>query len=237
MTHAITYPEKLKTLIEKIEAQDNLTSEFLLRLLPSLGLTAADFADFSDFNHRTHFSYGRTKMYKGNNFVIFLMSWAKNDFTAIHNHGQSDWGAVYFLGEVFHRSYKIENKHVILTGRSLIPVNTVVPVQGALVHAMGNMAEKPSLSLHIYGSNHPTETPDTTTQIYELEKKRIRLTSGEAFIDGHENFGKPLNEISTDAETLLDYLTIVLPYYEKNKKAHMVKQIKSLLQDPSGYFK
>ena len=237
MIPTMIYPGKLRTLVENIEEQGHLTSEFLLQLIPSLNLLAEDFSELADFNHLKHYSYGRTKLYKGTNFVIFLMSWAKNDFTAIHNHGQADCGAVYFLGEVNHRSYQVENNHLLLTGHSIIPTGTVVPVQGALVHAMGNLSDQPSLSLHIYGFNHPSETTDTTTRIFELEKKRVRFTSGEAFLDGHESFGKPTSDVTTNEETLLDYLKIILPYYEMNHKPAMVKQIKAVLQDPSSYFR
>ena len=237
MIPTMIYPGKLRTLVENIEEQGHLTSEFLLQLIPSLNLLAEDFSELADFNHLKHYSYGRTKLYKGTNFVIFLMSWAKNDFTAIHNHGQADCGAVYFLGEVNHRSYQVENNHLLLTGHSIIPTGTVVPVPGALVHAMGNLSDQPSLSLHIYGFNHPSETTDTTTRIFELEKKRVRFTSGEAFLDGHESFGKPSIDVTTNEETLVDYLKIILPYYEMNHKPAMVKQIKAILQDPSSYFR
>ena len=235
MEKTINYPEKLNSIIAEIEKHEHIDSDYLVRFLQSATIKQEDFLAFSDFDHHVHFSYGRTKIFTGCNFVIFLMSWGKNDFTAIHNHGQCDWGAVYFLGEVNHRGYQLDNNQIVLTGKSVVPTGTVVPVKGELIHAMGNLTDKPSLSLHIYGLNHSIDTMDTTTRIFELEKKRVRFTSGEAFIDGYESFGKPLHNLKTNEETLLDYLEILLPFYQKNHKSHMVKKIKTIIQHPELY--
>jgi len=123
-----------------------------------------------------------------------------------------------------------------LADKCVIPTGTVVPVLGNLIHAMGNLTDQPSLSLHIYGSNHPMEFPDTSTRIFELEKKRVRFTSGEAFLDGLESYDQPSTDLSTNEETLLDYLKIVLQFYAKNKNAAVTKYIKSVIQNPALYF-
>ncbi|MEI7831035.1 MAG: cysteine dioxygenase family protein [Prolixibacteraceae bacterium] len=229
-------PKKLQTLISEIEQSDILINDDLTRILPTLQLKAEDFWHLADFSHAPQYSYGRSKIYTGRNFEIFLMSWAQNDYTAIHNHGRSDWGAVCFLSEVHHRLYQYDGQSIVLADKSIIPTGAVVPVQGNLVHAMGNLTEQPSLSLHIYGSNFSIEEPDQTTRIFELEKKRIRFTSGEAFLDGIECFGKPSIDVTTNEETLLDYLGIISPFYEKGGNAGISAYIKSVIQDPSVYF-
>jgi len=181
-------------------------------------------------------SFGRAKLYQGLNFVIYLMSWAEGDYTAIHNHGHSDWGAVSFLGEMNHRLYTKENGTIMLANKSIIPVGTIVPVQGDLIHAMGNLAKNPSLTLHIYGSNRNLSLPNTTSHIYELEKKRARITMGEAYIDGFQNISDPLETVVTNEDSLIDYLKIILPFYQKNHKVEMVNYIKSVLNYPAIYF-
>jgi len=229
-------PEKLSALISEMEQYETLANEELIRFLPTYQFKAENFWHLADFDHSPKYSYGRTKIYQGGNFAIFLMSWSPNDFTAIHNHGQSDWGAVCFLGEVNHRLYQLENQSILLADKAIIPAGTVVPVTGNLVHAMGNLSKQSSLSLHIYGSNQTMEKPDITTRIYELEKKRVRITSGEAFIGGDESYGEPSNDLSTNVETLIDYLKILLPFYEKNGNRTITSYIKSVIQDPSLYF-
>ena len=229
-------PEKMNVLISEMEKCQTYANDDLIHILQTFQFKAEDFWNLADFGHSPQYSYGRTKIYQGRNFSIFLMSWAENDFTAIHNHGQCDWGAVCFLGEVHHRLYQYENESIVLTDKCIIPAGTLVPVQGNLVHAMGNLSDRPSLSLHIYGSNNPIMQQDTTTRIFELEKKRIRFTSGEAFLDGLESYDEPSTDLSTNEETLLDYLRIVLHFYEKSSNSVVTQYIKSVIQDPALYF-
>jgi predicted metal-dependent enzyme (double-stranded beta helix superfamily) len=227
---------KLDILVSAIETRELTSSEQLIQLLKSLDLHADEFSPFADTNHSTHLSYGRTRLYTGRNFLVYLMTWAKGDFTAIHNHGQTDWGAVYFLGDVNHRLYRLEDNRLLLAGKSIIPAGTAVAVKGELIHAMGNLAEGYSMSLHVYGSNRGMSVPNSTSCIYELEKKRVRVTSGEAYFNGTECLEEPRTDIQTNEETLHDYLGILLPYYEKNNHTEMAAYIRSVLVNPALYF-
>jgi len=175
-----------------------MTSHALVEMIHSLHFKPDEFYSLSDFHHPVDKSYGRNKLYSGQNFGIFLMSWAKGDFTAIHNHGQTDWGAVVLLGDVHHRLYDIRNQKLVLTGKNVIPSGTVAPVQGDLIHAMGNFDDKPSMTLHIYGSNNHLEIPGISSRIFELEKNRIRTTNGEAYINGIESSDEYKAGIETD---------------------------------------
>lgn len=236
MSNLNSLPDQIRTLINQLEKDNNLSNETLVQRLKKQDLADSDFVDFADFNHSPELSYGRTKLYQGLNFVIYLMSWAEGDFTAIHNHGQSDWGAVCFLGEMNHRLYTKENGTLKVADKSIIPAGTIVPVNGDLIHAMGNLAKTPSLTLHIYGSNRNLSLPNTTSHIYELEKKRVRITLGEAYIDGFQNISDPLEAVVTNEESLIDYLKIILPFYQKNHKAEMENYIKTVLNNPAKYF-
>ena len=236
MQNQLSYPPRLKALLAEIESTEQISSQLLIRILKSYDLKADDFAEFTDFGHDPRHSYGRTKLHTGKNFVMYLMSWAHNDFTAIHNHGLTDWGAVVFLEDVDHRLYTLEDNHLLLAARSSIPMGTMVPVKGDLIHSTGNNAEKPSMSLHIYGSHLPLGVPNNPSRVYEPEKKRVRITSGAAFLNGTENLSEPEPGITTDEATLLDYMNMVLPYYEKNRESDMVSYIKSVIRDPAIYF-
>jgi cysteine dioxygenase len=236
MANIKNYPDRIRTLINEIEKNNTLTNETLVRILKEQDLAAADFIDFADFIHSPELSYGRTKLYQGLNFVIYLMSWAEGDFTAIHNHGQSDWGAVSFLGNLNHRLYANENGVLKLADKSIIPAGTIVPVKGDLIHAMGNLSQKPSLTLHIYGSDRNLSLPNTTSHIYELEKKRVRITLGEAYIDGFQNIADPIETVVTNEDSLIDYLKIILPFYQRNYRMEMVNYISTVIRNPSVYF-
>lgn len=236
MSNKETYPDAIRPLITEIEKSGNVSNETLFRMLTKLDLKTADLVGFADFNHSAELSYGRTKLYQGLNFVIYLMSWAEGDFTAIHNHGQSDWGAVCFLGEINHRLYRKEKGTLELADKSIIPAGTIVPVVGDLIHAMGNLAKNPSLTLHIYGSNRNLSIPNTTSHIYELEKKRVRITLGEAYINGPQKLSEPYEAIEANEETLIDYLQIILPFYQRNDHVEMEKYIQEVIKNPVLYF-
>jgi hypothetical protein len=45
------------------------------------------------------------------------MSWRANDFTAIHNHGATEWGCVFFMGSATHRIYEMENDKLSLNAK------------------------------------------------------------------------------------------------------------------------
>ncbi len=231
------FPVKIEALVSQIESKMSMTSELLVMMLQSLDIQAEELQQFADPYHPQHFSYGRRKIYTGNNFAVYLMTWASGDFTAIHNHGYTDWGAVCFLGEITHRHYSLEGNEIKLVSPAIIQPGTVAPVNGSLIHAMGNLNQGYSLSLHVYGSNRPgLIVPNNTSHIYELEKKRTRITSGEAYIDGSDYGGIYSDNIRTNEETLIDYLKILLPYYEKNNHTEMVAYIRSVLTDPAHYF-
>lgn len=236
MTNPDCYPEPIRVLINEIENSSKVTSKALIGTLERLNLKAGDFTDFTDFDHSPELSYGRTKLYQGKNFVIFLMSWGLGDFTAIHNHGQSDWGAVTFLGNMDHRLYRNENGNLILVDKSIIPTGSVVPVKGNLVHAMGNLSTETALTLHVYGSHANISAPNSTSNIYEFEKKQVRISTGEAYINGSDNLSEPPGIPGTNEESLIDYFKIILPFYQRNHLAEMESYLKAVIQSPAKYF-
>jgi len=236
METAIRIPRNFQSLITEILNTNRMTSETLIQLIRDFDLKENDLFQFSNFDHDTSLSYGRTKIYEGSNFVIYLMSWAPGDYTAIHNHGLTDWGAVYFPGEISHRLYTLEDKTITLGDTSLIAPGTIVPVNGSLIHAMGNLSDKQVISLHIYGSNNLISTSNTGSNIYEIEKKRIRITHGEAYLNGNENISAPVAGLNTNPETLADYFSVISQYYQRNQITEMCKYIDAVLSNQELYF-
>jgi hypothetical protein len=226
----------IERIVTQIEENSSMDSNRLLQIVKNSRISAADLESYQDFRHDPVLSYGRTKIYEGRNFSIYLMSWSGGDFTAVHNHGFTDWGAVYFFSDIKHRLYKVEGKHITLQDKSVVPSGTLVPVNGSLVHAMGNQTGLPSMSLHIYGSNHNISIANDASKVYELEKKLIRTTHGEAYLNLNEhNFTSSVEGLTTDADTLTDYLEIILPYYKKNGQTGVTQYIDTILRNPDLY--
>jgi predicted metal-dependent enzyme (double-stranded beta helix superfamily) len=231
-----TLPETLQFLIQEIEGCSGMNSGKLIDFIHSAKLLKEEFEPFSDFSHDPGLSYARTRLYEGRNFNIYLMSWAPGDFTAIHSHGMTDWGAVVFFSGASHRLYEVKDTHILLKDASPVPAGLVAPVNGKLVHAMGNLSEVPAMSLHIYGSDQSISNANDGSLVYELEKKLIRRTHGEAYINlAGENCLQTIEGLTTDEVTLLDYLDIVRPYYLKNELIEMCEKIDQVKRFPNNY--
>jgi hypothetical protein len=231
---SITAVENVADLIESCHRVDN---NFLVALLKDAKLKAEDFQKFQHYNHDAALSYGRTVVYEATNFIIYVMSWAPGDFTAIHSHGYSDWGCVVFFSDTNHNLYHANGKEILLAGKSIIPKGSVVPVAGNFVHAMGNLTDKPFMTLHIYGSYKKISNANDYSRVFEIEKKQIRTTNGAAYINISDEYCKKTEQgLMTNTETLVDYLQIVLPYYKRNRSASMVERIEGYLRAPESYF-
>jgi hypothetical protein len=227
----------VKYIVDIIESNSHINNQYLVEKFKEAGIIAEDFRAYQDHRHDAAHSYGRKVIYEGRNFIMYIMSWAPGDFTAIHSHGYSEWGSVVFLTDMNHRLYHAEGKTVKLVGKSVVPLGTVVPVIGGLVHAMGNLTNTPSMTLHVYGSGKPTSNANDNSLVYEIDKKQIRTTNGAAYINIGEEFCKKTEPgLLTDTETLLDYLQIVLPFYKKINHISMVQKIEGYLSNPQTYF-
>jgi predicted metal-dependent enzyme (double-stranded beta helix superfamily) len=224
-------------IINEIENCEQIDSHKLIDILKNSNLKAEDFIKYNNFDHPTSLSYGRNKIYEGKNFSVFLMSWAKDDYTAIHSHGHSNWGAVYLFGGINHRLYQISNQKLILAEKSQVRAGTLVPVEGNLIHAMGNLDSRPLMSLHIYGSNNSIAIANDNSSVFELEKKQTRITNGAAYINIENELCKQtLEGIETNMETLTDYLQTILHFYKRIDSKTMIRKIEKFLVTPEIYF-
>jgi hypothetical protein len=230
------YPKSLLRIIEGIECSKLIDCNVLVDIVRQSKLNDADFLPYNRFDHAIWQSYGRNNIFIGTNYSIFLMSWSAGDFTGIHSHGLSDWGAVWFFGNMDHRLYNASGKKIELVQKGIVPEGSVVPVKGNLVHAMGNLGSKPVFTLHIYGWSQPKSNANDNSLVYELEKKQIRTTDGSAFINIDEKLCKKTEKgIITNTETVTDFFEIINPFYIRNKNKKMDNYIKKVLINPELY--
>jgi len=232
-----TNSQMVSDIIQHIENCKNIDNDWLVSMLRGMNLKAEVLQDYQNFDHNQALSYGRTIIYQGNSFTIYIMSWSPGDFTAIHSHGVSDWGSVVFFSDTNHRLYDAHGLTIQLVKKGIIPAGTVAPVTGNLVHAMGNQTDKPFITLHIYGSNQQISNANDSSLVYEIEKKQIRTTTGAAYINITDDLCKNTERgLLTNVETLVDYLQIVLPYYKKNHLESAIKKVEGYINDPQSYF-
>jgi predicted metal-dependent enzyme (double-stranded beta helix superfamily) len=204
----------------------------LKQLLIDLKITPHDLEPWANFNHPEEDGYGRKLIYADENFEIMVMSWMPNDFSAVHNHGYTQWGAVQVFGIASHYVYKYQNNHIKLIEKQCFHPNDIVLVTNEFIHQMGNQSDNPFLTLHIYGTNEPKEVITADSLIFEIENNRIVKTTGGAFFQLDEGQIEVLGELECDDEnTILEFATTILPKskaFKPNKKQHILNWLSKI---------
>ena len=179
--NAADLPDRIRRLIEAIQAEDRLTPASTRRLLDESGITAEDLESWADFDHPKADSYGRKMVYDGGCFELMAMSWAPGDMASIHDHGYTQWGAVKMLGRAEHAIFKLEDGTLTTAERRLFEPGSVVAVGHDLIHQMGNPGTEPFLSFHLYGCYGHDGNVTGDARLYELDEEAIQITSGGVF--------------------------------------------------------
>lgn len=175
---------KIEQLIQFLKASVKPINPLALKqFLADLNLSSADLKPWADLDHPKHEGYGRQLVHEEADFEVMVMSWQPNDFSAVHNHGYTQWGAVQVLGHASHYIYKLQNQSLKLVEKQCLKANEIILVTNEFIHQMGNQSTQPYLSLHIYGSVEPLDTITADSLIYELENQRIVKTTGGAFFN------------------------------------------------------
>lgn len=223
-------PHCIHKIIGELNRIPLLDNETLNNLVLQTGIPEKDFETFRRFDHAENLSYGRQELYSNERFKILLMSWRKNDFTAIHNHGATEWGCVFFMGSATHRIYEMENSKLTLKRKDVFQSGQIADVCGNFIHIMGNSGTEDFLTLHIYGSDSDVPDNKSMAEIYSPEHNTVFYTYGEAYLNISNELIKGERYFDQiDPEALVDYLTLVKPFYERIKNDSVLEKIKSAL--------
>ncbi len=144
-------------------------------------LTPRDLAPWADFAHPVQDSYGRRLVHAGPAHELMVMSWVPGDYSAIHDHGATQWGAVRYFGAADHAVFEEREGLLRLARRGTMPAGSVSPVDHDLIHLMGNPGRRPFLSLHLYGTHAPSASITGGARIFDLLERRIQRTDGGVF--------------------------------------------------------
>lgn len=146
-----TYPINLQTLIYMLQETPEFTPEDIQTMVVKADISAQDLMPWADFNHPVTDSYGRQLVFDGGHFEIMVMSWMPGDFSAIHDHGATQWGAVQCFGAAEHFIYTFTQGVLCTLQPAHYSPGMVHAVDHSLIHHMGNPGSEPFLSLHVYG--------------------------------------------------------------------------------------
>jgi cysteine dioxygenase len=209
-------PLPVKMIIDEINHCSTINNTLLSEIVAKSGLSVKDLAPFHTFDHAPAESYGRRLLYSNDRFKVLLMSWCSGDFTAIHNHGATQWGCVYFMGQATHRIYEKKNGMLTMKNNDGFELGQTANVCGDLIHIMGNSSPKDFMTLHIYGIDDQSQKSEELAEVYAPELNKVFFTSGHAYLNIKSDLVKDEKEIGRVCpDTLADYLRLIHPFYSR----------------------
>ena len=171
----------LSRLIHRLETTEHIDPDRAATLLQEANVDPRDLLPWYDFEHPVQDSYGRKLVKQGRNFELMVMSWLPRDYSAIHDHGIAEWGAVQYLGAADHIIFKEHNGVLTTETRMPMSLGAVYAVDHSLIHLMGNPGDTPFISLHLYGRENPADAITGNARIFDLWEQRVQRTDGGVF--------------------------------------------------------
>lgn len=178
---AIALPLSLAKLIETLRNQPNLSPDLARQCLLAAGIQAEDLMPWATFDHPATDSYGRRLVYETDTFEIMVMSWVPGDWSAIHDHGCAQWGAVQCFGAAEHYAYRLKDRQLQAQPAEHYTPGSVQAIDRHLIHQMGNPGPHQFLSLHLYGCDRPCHPITGNARIFDLLEGCVHYTQGGAF--------------------------------------------------------
>ncbi|NEQ49281.1 MAG: cysteine dioxygenase [Leptolyngbya sp. SIO3F4] len=185
-----TYPTSLQRLIHILQQTPDFTPEQIATMVGDANVSVQDLLPWADLNHPISDSYGRQLVFNGGYFEIMVMSWLPGDFSAIHDHGATQWGAVQCFGAAEHYIYTFKQGGLCTLEPAHYSPGMVHAVDHSLIHQMGNPGNEPFLSLHVYGCQGAKGSITGNARIFDLFEGSIQYTDGGVF------FGLPEDQIN-----------------------------------------
>ncbi|MEL6816584.1 MAG: cysteine dioxygenase family protein [Cyanobacteria bacterium J06598_3] len=182
-----TYPSSLKRLIQTLQTISHLTPTQIAEVVRKVSISTQELLPWADFTHPCTDSYGRKLVFHGGHFEIMVMSWLPGDFSAVHDHGATEWGAVQCFGSAEHTIYSLVEG--VLKDPIAAPYTPgmVREVDHHLIHQMGNRSDQPFLSLHVYGCEQPVSSITGNARVFDLLEGTVQYTDGGVFFCLPEN--------------------------------------------------
>ncbi|MCB0497590.1 MAG: cysteine dioxygenase family protein [Cyclobacteriaceae bacterium] len=205
----------LQRLVDFVEAsQEHVTVQLAADMLKRAKITEDDLQPWADYTHPAQDGYGRKLAYQTDKYEIMVMTWNPGDYSSVHDHGYTQWGAVQVFGNVMHQTFSNTGERFRLSKKEILPYGSIAKVNNALIHQMGNVTTNPYLTLHMYGANEPHETVTADMKVYELETGVIRETSGGAFFNLTDEEAPVVAKMKPiDKDTFVYYSSILMQYY------------------------
>lgn len=154
--------EKILNIVNEKLEYDIESLEYILSRLYE---TIEDFNQFMEFPHDGKL-YGRNTIFKDNDIEILVITWPKNSYTNIHDHGDSIGCVKLIRGNLINVNYLATSKdnYVKEVSKLNVSKNGFLHIPREMIHQIVNIADDYSISLHAYAP------PLNSMNIYADEK-------------------------------------------------------------------
>ncbi|MBU8882590.1 cysteine dioxygenase family protein [Kaistella sp. DKR-2] len=109
--------------------------------------------------------------------VAILMIWGKDNFTAIHDHGNYDGRIKILKGSLSEVSYRENPNFIEFDALTVAKEGDVFPEELGGIHSIINNADEISVSLHIYRTE---QLNLEGVRVFDTENRKIGYLSSEA---------------------------------------------------------
>ncbi|MEM7771105.1 MAG: cysteine dioxygenase [Cyanobacteria bacterium P01_A01_bin.37] len=198
------FPRSIQTLIRSLTQFQNFSPKSVKSHIEQANISSKDVMPWSDFSHPVTDSYGRKLVFHGGYFEIMVMSWVPGDYSAIHDHGCTQWGAVQCFGVADHYLYDYRQGLLKTSHPAHYQPGMIHDVDNGLIHQMGNPGDASFLSLHVYGCVTHREMITGNARIFDLLEGTIQYGDGGAFFCAPEDgIKRRRSGVRGDTETTL----------------------------------
>jgi len=171
----------VKNLVKTLESLEQFTPESVHKVVSECDLGIEDLKDWIDYDYPVSDSYGRKMVHDGGFFEVMVMCWRPGDYSAIHDHGKAEFGAVKMFGDAEHASFELEGGRLTTIARERNESGTTLKVTASLIHQMGNPGEKNFFSLHVYGNVNLESGITSEARIFDYSRNELLFVNGGVF--------------------------------------------------------
>ena len=171
----------VKNLVKTLESLEQFTPESVHKVVSECDIGIEDLKDWIDYDYPVSDSYGRKMVHDGGFFEVMVMCWRPGDYSAIHDHGKAEFGAVKMFGDAEHASFELDGGKLTTIARERNESGTTLKVTASLIHQMGNPGEKNFFSLHVYGNVDLESGITSEARIFDYSRNELLFVNGGVF--------------------------------------------------------
>ncbi|MCS5659559.1 MAG: cysteine dioxygenase family protein [Dehalococcoidia bacterium] len=168
-------------LIESLEGLSEFTPGSVHEVVSECDIGFEDLKEWIDYHYPVSDSYGRKMVHDGGFFEVMVMCWRPGDYSAIHDHGKAEFGAVKIFGDAEHATFELNRQKLTTISREMVEAGTTLKVTPSLIHQMGNPGESNFFSLHVYGNVDLEGGVTSEARIFDYSRNELLFVDGGVF--------------------------------------------------------